>query len=100
MEAKANKAAANVTVMKPVDLLGLVLKEKPGMLGKMPEKKAATIISAALAQLGKRIETVKEGAVRVPGLGGFRVKQVEQVREGKKATVRRVIFNAAKPKAK
>lgn len=100
MEPKAGKAKANVNVVKVNDLVALIRKGKPGLLGKMPDAKAVNIIRAGLVQLGRQLNSVNEGVVRVPVLGNFRIAQVEREKGGKKETVRRVVFKAAAPKPK
>ena len=79
--------------MNAKDIVELIKAEKPGLLGKMPEKKAAALIRNAFIQLGKQIESADAGnVVRVRGLGNFRVKQVERETDGKTTSEKRVVF--------
>lgn len=86
--------------MKPIEIVEMIKLENPELLGKMPEKRAALIIKEVLAQIGKQVSAMDEGVLKVPGFGNFRVKQVERKKDGESETVmvKRVIFNAAKPK--
>jgi hypothetical protein len=82
--------------MKPAEIVKLIKAETPELLGKLTEKKAAQIVRAALLLLGKQIAATDEGVVKVPGLGNFRIKNVERERKGQKVMVRRVGFIKAK----
>jgi len=86
--------------MKPIELVELIKEKRPNLLGKMPEKKAAAVIQAALGELGRHIAAAEEGAVRVPGMGTFRIRMVEMEKDGEDVTVKRIVFLAAKPKSK
>jgi len=86
--------------MKPNEIVELIKKSNPKVLGSLPEAKAAGLIRVALAQLGQHIVALNEGAVNVPGLGNFKIKQVEREKEGQKKTVKVVAFSAAKQKTK
>lgn len=83
--------------MRPIELVEILRQENPELLGKMPDKRAARIIRAALARLAQEIDATDEGVVKVPGFGNFRIRQITQDKEGKKVALKRVIFNAAKP---
>ena len=84
--------------MKPLELVNLIKKERPGLLGTLPEKRAARIILEALVQLGKQLNATKEGVVKIPRFGNFRVRPVEREKNGEKTTVRLITFRAAKKK--
>lgn len=86
--------------MKPIEIVELIKAESPGLLGKLPDDKAARIVRAALMQLGKQLAVTDEGIVKVQGFGNFRIKNVEQDKDGEKVIVRRVAFIAAAPNAK
>ena len=87
-------------LLKPTELVDLVKAKIPNALGKMPEKKAAVLIKAALAELGRHIESAEVGVVKVPGMGRFQSRMVEREKDGKKVNVKRIVFMAAKPKSK
>ncbi|MDP2901791.1 MAG: hypothetical protein Q8N96_01585, partial [Methylovulum sp.] len=72
----------------------------PKLLGKTPDAKAARIISAAFALIGKQLNETNEGLVKMSALGTFVVKQVEREQEGQKTTVKKIAFRASKAKAK
>jgi nucleoid DNA-binding protein len=64
----------------------------------LPEKRVAKILALGLAEIGKQLESVETGNLRVQGLGVFHVRNREVEKEGKKLKVRRVGFAASKPK--
>jgi hypothetical protein len=90
------------------EMVALIRKEYPALLGKMPDKRAARIIRAAFGQVAREVGAAREGVVSAPGLGRFRVKEVERTKEGQKAKTKHVVFRVAvikarpksKPKAK
>lgn len=86
--------------MKPIEIVELIKNENPDLLGKIPDAKAARIIRAALIQLGKQLDALDEGVVKVPGFGNFRALHVEQEKEGKKVITKRILFRVVKPKTK
>jgi nucleoid DNA-binding protein len=86
--------------MKLTEIVELIKSDNPQLLGKMPDKKAAQIVRAVLGQVGKSVAGTAEGVVKVPGLGNFRVKNVEREKDGQKLTVRKVAFIVPKPGAK
>lgn len=85
--------------MKPNELLESIKKEKPELLSGLPDKKAVVIIRLALAQLAQQIDALEDGALKVPGLGIFQVRQVEREKDGQKVFVKRIVFRAAKGKS-
>ncbi len=99
-EAVTPGARERPDILKMADLVKALRKERPNLFGKVPEKKAAALIKAAFAQLGKHVGSMNEGVVRVPGFGNFRVRQVEREKDGQKVTVTRTIFRAMKTKFK
>lgn len=84
--------------MNAMEIIEQIKGESPDLLGKLPDKKAARIVSAALAQVARSIAATDAGVVRVPGLGVFRVRQQERLKEGEteKVKVRRVIYSMPK----
>lgn len=86
--------------MKPIEIVEMIKLENPELFGKIPERRAALIIKEVLAQIGKQVGAMDEGVLKIPGFGNFQVKQVERKKDGEseKVMVKRVIFNAAKPK--
>jgi hypothetical protein len=85
--------------MKPIEIVDLIKKEDPKVFERVPDKRAARIIRLALAELGKQIESVDEGSFKVPGLGSFRVRQIEQEKDGRKDMIKRIFFRGSKTKA-
>jgi hypothetical protein len=87
---------AGPTLLRVLDVIDLVGKARPALLDTVPRKRAVTLIQAAFDQLGKYIDVMPEGVVRVQGFGNFRVRLVEQEKDGARVTVKRTIFRAAK----
>jgi hypothetical protein len=83
--------------MSPLEIVALIKNTNPKLLADVQDKRAARLIREAWLHVVKQIEAADEGVVKVPGLGAFQVRQVKQEKDGVKATVRRVIFKAAKP---
>lgn len=84
--------------MTPVEIVALIGLGKPKLLENVPEDQAARLIREAFVLISKEIEAVEEGVVKVPGLGAFRIRQLEQEKEGEKRKLRKVVFQAAKAK--
>lgn len=84
-------------------LLELVKAAKAGdqkKFGNMDDKRAAKVVQAALKEISYRIETMpNDGTVAVAGFGVFRAKAVEKVTDGRKETIKRVVFRQFKAKA-
>lgn len=86
--------------MKIKDLVKEAKANAPVALGKMPEPRAVRLVSEVLAVIRAEIAVTDDGRVGVPGLGAFRIRQVEVTRGGETQTVKRVVFipAAARPK--
>lgn len=85
--------------MKLIEIVEQIKETNPKILGKLTDAKAAKILSAAFAEISKQLDATDDGAVKVPALGAFAVKQVEREKEGEKLTVKKISFRVAKPKA-
>ena len=99
-EAVTPGAREKPDILKTADVVKALRKERPNLLDMVPETKAVALINAALVELGKRIGAINVGAVKVPGLGNFRVRQVEREKDGQRVTVTHTVFWAAKGQAK
>jgi len=95
---QSTTAATGETAMNVTEIVELIKQETPQMLGQMPDKRAAMVIRLGLLQLGKYLNNMEEGVVRVPGLGKFHVKQLEVEKDGKKIKTKRTFFTAEEPK--
>ena len=84
--------------MKPIEIVDFLRLEQPQLLGKMPDKKAAGLIRAALALVSRRIDALEEGFLQVAGLGVFRVRRVAREKDGQKVMVRQVILRKGMPR--
>lgn len=74
--------------------------DAPLLLGKIPETRAARLAREILALIRAEIAVTDEGEVRVPGLGVFKIRQVEVTRNGEPKTRKRVVLALAKPRPK
>ena len=85
--------------MKALEIVEIIKKDKPELLGNVPEKRAAALIREAFVQLLKKLDEQNEqdGMIRVPGLGSFRTRIAEKVKEGQKVSEKRIMFRPAKP---
>ena len=83
--------------MTPQEIVASLKSENPELFRNLPDKLAARLIAEALARIRRRIEAVEEGAVNVARLGSFRIRQIDQEKNGQTVRVRRVIFRAAGP---
>ena len=81
--------------MRPIELVEILREETPKLLGDMPDKRAARIIRGALAILALKIDATDEGVVKVPGFGNFRIRHIEQEKDGQTVKIKRVIFKPA-----
>ncbi len=83
--------------MKPIEIVELINNSNPALLGAMPSNQAAKIVKEVLVQLGKQIDGMGEDDLLVlPGLGKFRVRQIEKEKDGQKVVLKKVIFRVAK----
>lgn len=64
-----------------------------------PQPLVTQVLRTALKTLRAEVEAVPEGTFAVAGFGTFRVRQVETDKDGRKETVRRTLFSAAKLRA-
>lgn len=81
--------------MSPAEIVAMIKKDSPVVLGNVSEEAAAKIVRKAMALVASRIAALEEGELQVAGLGRFKVRKVERVKEGQTTTVRRVIYAKA-----
>jgi nucleoid DNA-binding protein len=86
--------------MTPIEIVALIKNENPKLMSNIQGKQAAQFVREAWQLISKQIEAVDEGLVKVPGLGSFRVRQVEQDKDGTKTKVKKILFKASAGKAK
>jgi hypothetical protein len=77
------------------ELVGQAVKTVPE-LTKIPVETAHVLVRTVFKQIGQKIDSVGDGVVRVPGLGQFRIKQVEEDKDGSKQIIKRVAFRVVK----
>lgn len=83
--------------MNANEIVEKIRAESPALLSKIDDKVATRVVRATLAEIGKQLSQVEDGAVNLPGLGRFRIKQVEREKEGEKTAAKRIRFKIAKP---
>ncbi|MDO9106918.1 MAG: HU family DNA-binding protein [Methylovulum sp.] len=86
--------------MKAIEIVEIIKQSNANLLGKLTDKEAAKILSLAFAELGKQLGSTTEGPIKIPGLGVFKIKQVEREKEGQKVTVKRIGFRTMKARVK
>jgi len=82
--------------MEPTELVRLVKNSKPDLFKKIGDREAALVIQEILTEIGRHLETINEGVIRVPKLGKFIVRQVEQGQKGSKTESKKIVFIRAK----
>ena len=80
--------------MNLAELAGKVVETHPGI----PSAMASQVIRTALKAIREEVEGTADGAVTVPLLGQFRIKNVETEKDGQKSQTRRTLFVAPKPR--
>jgi hypothetical protein len=83
---------------KLVELIELASKESPAAFVGIDPRTATKVLRAVLTTIATEVEKSSDGAYKVPGLGVFRIRTVEEGAEGKRGG-RRVMFVTPKPKA-
>lgn len=84
--------------MNASEIIKLIKEENPEILGNLSEKRLIAIIRQVFIQIAKKLEDHEEGPVRVPGLGDFKIRMIEIEKDGKKESVRRIVFRPIVPK--
>jgi len=85
--------------MKPMEIVDRLKEDNPAIFERLPDRRAARIIRLALLELGKEIDSVDEGSVSIPGLGSFRIRQVEQEKAGHTGMTKRIVFRGSRAAA-
>lgn len=86
--------------MKAIEIVESIKQSNPDLLGKLPDQRAVTLVQAVLAELGKQLDAVDNGVVKVQGFGNFRIKHVEREKDGQTVNLKRIAFRKVKRKAK
>jgi len=82
--------------MKPTELTRLVKKSKPEIFKNISDKEAALVINEILTEIGRHLETIDEGVIRVPKFGKFIIRQVGREKEGNSITTKKIAFIPAR----
>lgn len=85
--------------MNILELVKQAKQTNPKLKG-LPPPKAALLLRTVFQQIKQELAQKEKGPMPVPGLGVFRVTQVEKEENGQKVTKRRVNFQVGQPKAK
>lgn len=86
--------------MNPNEVIEALKKSNPNIIGKLSDSKISAIIRSTLMIVAKQVTEAEEGTVRVPGLGVFKVRNVEREIEGEKKEGKRILFVPAKEREK
>ena len=86
-------------VLKIADLVTQLREEKSDIFMGINDKQVVNIARLVLQHLARNIDEITEGALKVPGVGSFNVKQIEKKEKSGSASVRRIIFRPAPPKS-
>lgn len=89
----------SATQVKPEALVERIKANNPTFLGKMSDQRAANMVRHTLRALATEINETEEGRLRVAGLGGVVIRQIEREKDGITEKVKRVILRPAQPKA-
>lgn len=89
----------SITQVKAEALVERIKAQNPKLLGKMPDQRAAHLVRSTLRALAAELNGTDEGRLRVAGLGGVAIRQVERQKDGATEKVKRVILRPAQPKA-
>ena len=80
--------------MKVKDLVESIREQEKEKLGKMPKAKIALIVREALRTISEELDQVENGKIRVPGLGSFVVRELENEQKGKRQ--KRILLQRSK----
>lgn len=83
-----------------MEIVELIKVASPSVLGKVSDKRAASIIREALAVIADQLACTDVGTVNVTGLGRFVVKNLDDERNEVGGAGRRIVLRAAKAKGK
>jgi nucleoid DNA-binding protein len=84
--------------MKPIEIVELIKNENPDLLGKMTDRRAASIVRASLMQLAKQLDGMEDGVLKIAGFGKFQVRNKEKEKQGQMVNVKTINFTVNKPK--
>jgi|GEM_PF-2807345 len=98
MQQEENSSDTKQMVLKPNDIIAQLKASNSAIFAGVNEKKATRLLHLAMDEIANKLAEIEVGLVRVPGLGSFRVQQLERERDGEKTTLRRIIFNIAPPR--
>jgi nucleoid DNA-binding protein len=78
------------------ELVERAQQEAGGALNKLPAVQAQRLVRSVFQQIATELRSAPDGAVKIPGLGTFRIRSLEREMEGAKVSVRRVTFRPGK----
>lgn len=84
--------------MKVIEIIQTAKAENETAFANVTDKRSVAIVGAVLRTLAKKIDEAEE-PVALAGFGRFAVLKKDVEKDGKKVTVRRVLFKSAQPKA-
>lgn len=100
MQESTEVKASQRTLLKSADIVNQLKAKHPRLLANLDEKTVAKLVQVAMRQIASSIADTEQGLVRVNGLGDFRVRQINQEKDGQMISGSRVIFKLATKKEK
>ena len=76
--------------MKPSEIVEKIKAENPEAFGKINNKVAAKIIKLGLDEISKQLAATDEGDLKILGLGNFKIKNIEQEKNGVKTLIKKI----------
>lgn len=92
LELENDMTDENILNLPVKDIVDQIKAADPQLEG-LPGKRGVRVVKTALGKLLDELDTIEEGAVRVPGFGTFRV--VPGVAEGDDKKTKRIVFRPA-----
>lgn len=80
------------TPMTPAYFVEALKLSHPNLLNGVGEKAATRLLRLVFDELGAQIAATQEGVVPVPGLGRFRIRQINVEKDGQQLVRARVLF--------
>lgn len=100
VKSSSNTQSSDIIKVSPEELIKRMVSLNPNIVGKLPEKRIQALVRNTLMALAQEVNECQEGRLQIQGLGRITIRQVEVEKDGSPATVKRVLLNPAKPKAK
>lgn len=83
------KATTSINIKK---LVRKAQKSYPKLQDQLSEKETVSLVRGVFNQIIQELDTVETGAVSVPGLGKFTIREIEKTIEGQVKPEKRIVF--------